>query len=555
MHGKSGRRILSVILAAVMAVAMTPAMAITSHAQMPAAAPMADESGIEILKDLIAEALAVDRAKYTAESLASLDTARALAQAIVGAPASYTDEQVTAAMAALDEALKNLVYKADRLTLGIAIDAAEAILAVDADNLIVPVRVELIAALDEAKQVYSNDSATETQISLAFIALTEAIWKAGFVIGDESDLLTLFNEMSSVPAAGYTEESYTAFLNALAAVEAMLAIPDHYTQSMLDEAYGALLEAYNALVPVGGQGGGPNDLDPGQGGGPGGVPGGPDLQQSGGNGADGAQTIKAQSVTLSGAPANGKFAYKASGKGNTLQLSAKVAPADATNTGVVWKSSNTRIAAVGANGLVTFKGPEGAVTITAESPDGPVVSVSLTSVKNVTAIRTPLSKLYLQKGKSLTLPVVLDDKTAPKIAVSSKLKWKSSKPSVLSVTQKGKIKANKKLKKKTTVTVTATAANGKSKKIKVVVVPKAKALGKVTAKFPKKNRMKVGATYQLKVKLRSAKATNVKVTFKSSNKKVIKVDKAGKLLALKKGKATITIKAGKKTYKKKITVK
>jgi uncharacterized protein YjdB len=56
------------------------------------------------------------------------------------------------------------------------------------------------------------------------------------------------------------------------------------------------------------------------------------------------------------------------------------------------------------------------------------------------------------------------------------------------------------------------------------------------------------------VKLKKATATGVKVTFKSSNKRVARVDKAGKLFALKKSKATITVKAGKKKFKKKITV-
>jgi uncharacterized protein YjdB len=79
-------------------------------------------------------------------------------------------------------------------------------------------------------------------------------------------------------------------------------------------------------------------------------------------------------------------------------------------------------------------------------------------------------------------------------------------------------------------------------------------------KFPKK--MKPGAVYPLKVKLNKATATGVRATFTSSKDSVIRVDrmityhlKAGKLFALKKGKATITIKGGKKRIKKKITVK
>jgi uncharacterized protein YjdB len=68
--------------------------------------------------------------------------------------------------------------------------------------------------------------------------------------------------------------------------------------------------------------------------------------------------------------------------------------------------------------------------------------------------------------------------------------------------------------------------------------------------------MKVGQVKQLKIKLKTKAATNLKVTFKSSKKSVLTIDKAGKLVAKKKGKAVITVKIGKKTVKtKKITVK
>jgi uncharacterized repeat protein (TIGR02543 family) len=265
-------------------------------------------------------------------------------------------------------------------------------------------------------------------------------------------------------------------------------------------------------------------------------------------------SVKAESVALSGAPA--QFPYKASGKDNTLKLGATVLPANTDNKQVEWASSNNVLATVDADGHVTFKGPEGDVKITATAKDGSgkFAEQTIKVVKNVTSIRTPLTKLSIQKGKSLTLPVALDDKTAPKASVSSKLEWKSSNTKVLTV-KDGKIKANKKIKKKKNVKVTVKAANGKSLTIKVTVAPKATKLKKVTAKFPKKKRMKVGATYQLKIKLKKATATGVKVTFKSSKRSVIRVDKAGKLFALKKGKATITIKAGKKSIKKKITVK
>jgi uncharacterized protein YjdB len=207
---------------------------------------------------------------------------------------------------------------------------------------------------------------------------------------------------------------------------------------------------------------------------------------------------------------------------------------------------------VDANGTVTFKNKEGKVTITAQS--GVSTSVTIQNVMNVTSVRTPLTKMYIQKGKSLTLPIVLDDSTSPKSTINSKLTWKSSNSKVLTVSSKGKIKASKKIKKKTNVMVTVTAANGQSQKIRVFVVPKAKKLSSVAARFPKNLKMKEGNMYQLNVKIRNVAATGVKITFKSSNKGVLRVDKAGKMFALKSGKARVTIKAGNKTYSRTVTV-
>jgi uncharacterized protein YjdB len=251
------------------------------------------------------------------------------------------------------------------------------------------------------------------------------------------------------------------------------------------------------------------------------------------------------------------FRYKASKKGNTMKLKADVLPPSVKDRRVVWRSSNTRIATVSRNGLVRFKGREGVVTITATAADGSgkYASKVIKVAKNVTRMRSPVRKVYIKRGKSLTLPVAMDDKTAPKLTVASKLTWESSKPKVVSVSAKGRIKASKKIKKKTKVTVTATAYNGRKLEFAVYVVPKAKKLDKAMVAWPKKARLKKGRTYIIKVRLYSHMATGVKVTFKSSKKSVLTVDRAGKLVAKKKGKATVTVKVGKKAYKKKITVK
>ncbi|MDR0853822.1 MAG: Ig-like domain-containing protein [Clostridiales Family XIII bacterium] len=64
--------------------------------------------------------------------------------------------------------------------------------------------------------------------------------------------------------------------------------------------------------------------------------------------------------------------------------------------------------------------------------------------------------------------------------------------------------------------------------------------------------LSVGKTAQLKIGLKKKTATTLKVTYVSSNKKVLTVDKAGKITAVKKGKAYVKVKVGKKIVKVKV---
>jgi hypothetical protein len=163
----------------------------------------------------------------------------------------------------------------------------------------------------------------------------------------------------------------------------------------------------------------------------------------------------------------------------------------------------------------------------------------------VDSIRTPLSKLYLKKGTSYQL---LATAQLANKASTAKLTYKSSKTKVLKVSAKGKLTA-KTVKKATKVTITI-KADTVSKKVTVWVVPK-KASVKASAKVAKS--LKKGKVSWITAS--AGKGTNAKVTFKSSKKSVVTVDKYGKLTAKKKGKATITVKIGSKTLKKKITIK
>jgi uncharacterized protein YjdB len=152
----------------------------------------------------------------------------------------------------------------------------------------------------------------------------------------------------------------------------------------------------------------------------------------------------------------------------------------------------------------------------------------------------------LVKGKTATLPVTIQ----PSDATNKKVTFKSSKPKIATVNKTtGKIKALKA--GKTTITVTS-ADGKKTAKCTVTVVNKTTKIK--TLKAFKPVGLLVGKTTQVKPKITPAKATGIIYKYSSSKKSVATVDKAGVITALKKGTTTITVKAGNKTQKFKVTV-
>ena len=131
------------------------------------------------------------------------------------------------------------------------------------------------------------------------------------------------------------------------------------------------------------------------------------------------------------------------------------------------------------------------------------------------APRISSSKLTMIKGQSRTLKIT-------GLKKGQKITWKSSNSKIVAVNKAGKLQA----KAKGSATITGT-------------VSKKKYTCKVTVQAPKLNKtsvtLKTGQTYQLKLS-----GTNQKITWKSSNSKIVTVNKTGKLFAKSAGNATIT---------------
>lgn len=113
--------------------------------------------------------------------------------------------------------------------------------------------------------------------------------------------------------------------------------------------------------------------------------------------------------------------------------------------------------------MVTAKGVGTAsITATARYGSKKKAKCKITVTIPVKGVKLNKTSAKVYKGKTLQLTA----KISPKNATNKKVTWKSSKPKVASVTQKGKVKALKK--GKTTITVT-TKDGKKTAKCKITV--------------------------------------------------------------------------------------
>ena len=126
--------------------------------------------------------------------------------------------------------------------------------------------------------------------------------------------------------------------------------------------------------------------------------------------------------------------------GQTQQLAAAVLPSDAENKKIEWSSSDTSVATVNTNGLVTGVA-KGEVTITATAKDGSGVTGSATIKvvgKKPTSITFNGETLYdfdSWQGKVINFKEDLNMKVLPEGADLSRIEWR---PSITSYRDDGK---------------------------------------------------------------------------------------------------------------------
>lgn len=223
-------------------------------------------------------------------------------------------------------------------------------------------------------------------------------------------------------------------------------------------------------------------------------------------------------------------------KGTRETLQATVTPADATNTAVVWTSSNKNVAIVNANGRITGLTP-GTTTITVTTVSGgetATCTVTVTDVETVspTGISLNQSSLTLEKDGTSQLTATI----TPSNSNDNTVIWDSTNLNVAEVNSSGKVTAID----TGTATITATTFDGKfTAKCEVTVTkPTVRVTGitinKTAATIEK------GEILQLIAGTEPTNADNKEITYKSSNTSIAKVDANGKITAVGYGTATIT---------------
>ena len=222
----------------------------------------------------------------------------------------------------------------------------------------------------------------------------------------------------------------------------------------------------------------------------------------------------------------------------------KVTNATASFRVVAWYSADTSIAKVNERGKITAGKKTGSTYITIVMSTGEKAKVKVT-VQNGT-VRTKSisglkSKYTIAKGKTTTLKPVLSPVTS-----QEKITYSSSNKKVATVSSKGVIKGVK------AGTAKITVKSGSKKAVLTVTVPRVstKKISGIKSELTLKNKK----TFRLAPKL-SPSNSDDKISYSSSNSKIVTVNSKGILTAKKKGTAVITVKSGKIKASIKIIVK
>ena len=215
--------------------------------------------------------------------------------------------------------------------------------------------------------------------------------------------------------------------------------------------------------------------------------------------------------------------------GESKTIKYKIYPADATNRKATFKSADTKIVKVSSTGKLTGVS-KGSTTVTLSTENGIKAKVKVTVRQQVTSVEIdPTATVYT--GNTLKLYA----SALPEDAENRSLKWSSSDTSVVKVTSKGVITGMR------AGTATVTVKSAENSRLKATCKVTVKQRVTSVAFDEREIFINKGAQADLAYTIKPADATDKKVTFKSSNSKVVSVSGDGRITGKISGTAKITV--------------
>ena len=241
--------------------------------------------------------------------------------------------------------------------------------------------------------------------------------------------------------------------------------------------------------------------------------------------------VKITALTLS--PASTTISIgKGEVLGKKITLKANITPTNATIRTFNWTTTNSKVATVDQNGVVTSVGYGTAIIrATAKDGSGAYGQCTLTVKKYVTQLTLSRTSAPVIPGKTVTLGITV----LPADASDKQVSWASSNTAVATVSSAGVVTGLR----LGTATITATAKDGSGVKA-ICTVTVGQPAASVTLNLPK---ITIGVGQAVSTVTAGVLPTNAiikQVSWSSSNSAVAKVDATGKITGVKTGTATIT---------------
>lgn len=214
--------------------------------------------------------------------------------------------------------------------------------------------------------------------------------------------------------------------------------------------------------------------------------------------------------------------------GQTARLTYTVLPTTASVNTVTWTSTNTAVASVDATGLVTAKGVGTTVIILKAVDGGQTVYCTINVRQAATGVKFDVATLNLKVGESYSIKTTF----TPNDSTDTGLVWESSDTKIATVDTSGKVTG----KSAGSAIIMARTELGGVAYCKLTVTQPATGL---ILNFSEKT-IYIGSKFTLEASVSPSSATNLNVTWKSSNDKIATVSKTGEVAGLQGGVVIIT---------------